>query len=133
MKLNLKDEPKEWRKSALLAAFGLALVSSMLRWRQALTSRVWLLVLAALGVAALAALLRPRWFRGYHRLSMRAGFAISQWLGRAALVLFFLLILTPVGLILRLAGKDPLQLQRPAKADTFWQAAKEASPLDRLF
>jgi hypothetical protein len=27
MNLNLKDEPREWRKSALLAALGLALIS----------------------------------------------------------------------------------------------------------
>ena len=133
MKLNRKDEPKEWRKSALLLAFGLALISSLLRWRHHLGQPAWLLVLAALGVVAMAALLQPRWFRGYHLLSMRAGFAISQFLGRVALTLFFLFIITPAGFLLRLAGKDPLQLQRPAKADTFWQTAKEASPLDRLF
>jgi hypothetical protein len=133
MKPNLKDEPKEWRKSALLAAFGLALVGSLLRWRHVLPNKAWLLVLAVLGVAAVAALLRPRWFRGYHRFSMRAGLAISQWLGRVALILFFLFILTPVGLVLRLAGKDPLQRQRPAKTDTFWQPAKNTSPLNQLF
>jgi hypothetical protein len=71
--------------------------------------------------------------RGYHLLSMRVGFAISQFLGRVALTLFFIFILTPVGLLLRLAGKDLLQLKRPAKADTFWQTAKNLSPLDRLF
>ena len=58
---------------------------------------------------------------------------LSQALGRVALILFFILILTPVGFILRLAGKDPLQLQRPANADTFWRTAKAPGPLDRLF
>jgi hypothetical protein len=133
MKLNLKDEPKEWRKSALLAALGLALVSSVLRWRQVLGNRIWLTVLALLALAAIAALLQPRWFRGYHRFSMRLGFALSLALGRMALILFFILILTPVGFILRLAGKDPLQLQRPANSDTFWRTAKAPGPLDRLF
>jgi hypothetical protein len=133
MKLNVKDEPKEWRKSALLAAFGLALVSSVLRWRHVLGNHAWLILLAVFVVAALAAWAQPRWFRGYHRFSMRLGFALSQFLGRCALVLFFILILTPVGLILRLVGKDPLQLKRPARADTFWQTARDASPLDRLF
>lgn len=133
MKLNLKDEPKEWRKSALLAALGLALVSSVLRWRHVLANGTWLAALATLAVVAVAALLQPRWFRGYHRFSMRLGFALSQFLGRVALVLFFIFILTPVGLILRLAGKDPLQLKRPANANTFWRPARDASPLDRLF
>jgi hypothetical protein len=133
MKLNLKDEPKEWRKSALLAALGLGLISSVLRWRHVLANRTWLMVLAVLLVMAVAALWRPRWFRGCHLLSMRVGFAISQLLGRVALTLFFIFILTPAGLALRLAGKDPLQLKRPPKADTFWRTAKNTSPLDRLF
>jgi hypothetical protein len=66
-------------------------------------------------------------------LSMRMGFVISQFLGRVFLILFFLFVLTPMGFVLRLAGKDPLQLKRPANADTFWQTAKDTSPLDRLF
>jgi len=133
MKLNLKDEPGHWRKSALLAAFGLMLISSLLRGRHVLTNKNWLTITAVLALVMLAAQLRPRWFRGYHLFSMRLGFAISQFIGRGLLVLFFLFILTPVGWILRLAGKDPLQLQRPTDAMTFWQPAKDASPLDRLF
>jgi hypothetical protein len=133
MKLNLKDEPKEWRKSALLAAFGLALIISVLRWRHVLANRTWLAVLAVLIIVAMTAILFPRWFRGYHLLSMRLGFAISQLLGKVMLALFFIFVLTPVGFILRLAGKDPLQLKRQPGADTFWQTAKEPGPLDRLF
>ena len=133
MKLNLKDEPRHWRKSALLAAFGLMLMSSLLRWRHVLTTPIWLAIVAGLAVVMLAALLRPQWFRGYHLFSMRLGFAISRIIGRVLLVLFFLFILTPVGWILRLAGKDPLQLKRPENATTFWQPTKDTSPMDRLF
>jgi hypothetical protein len=133
MKLNLKDEPKEWRKSALLAAFGLALLSSLLRWRHHIGQQTWLVILALLVAIAMAAMFKPRWFRGYHLFSMRVGFVISQFLGRMFLILFFLFVLTPVGFILRLAGKDPLQLKRPENTGTFWQTAKDASPLDRLF
>ena len=133
MKLNYKEDPKEWRKQALLAIVGLAAISSLLRWRRVLPQHLWLAVLVVLGITALGALLRPRWFRGYYRFSMRLGFVISQAMGFVALVLFFLFILTPVGFILRLAGKDPLQLKRRAEAATFWQPAKSDSPLDRLF
>jgi hypothetical protein len=133
MKLNLKDEPKEWRKSALLAALGLAVLSSILRWRHVLNGTTWLAAFAVSGLVAICALLQPRWFGGYHRISMRLGFAVSQLIGRVALAFFFIFILTPVGLILRLAGKDPLQLKRPHDAKTCWHQAKEGSPLDRLF
>ncbi len=46
---------------------------------------------------------------------MRLGFTVSQFLGRVLLTAFFICILTPMGWILRLAGKDPLQLRRPRK------------------
>jgi multisubunit Na+/H+ antiporter MnhG subunit len=133
MELNLKDEPKEWRKSALLAALGLALISSVLRWRHALGNGKWLSILSVLAVIAICAALQPRWFRGYHLFSMRAGFLVSRILGRILLMLFFLFILTPVGWILRITGKDSLQLKRLPDATTYWQPSKETSPLDRLF
>jgi hypothetical protein len=133
MKLNLKDEPKEWRKTALLSALGLALMSALLHWRGVLAGRIFFPALAALAVVAVAALLQSRWFRGYHRLSMRLGLVVSQCIGYVALSLFFIFILTPLGLGLRLLGKDPLQLKRPRGATTYWQPAKECSPLDRLF
>ena len=133
MKLNLKDEPKEWRKSALLLAFGLALIASLLRWRHHLAQQPWLVVLAVLVVIMVAAVFQPRWFRGYHLFSMRLGFAISRTLGKAFLFLFFIFIITPLGWILRLAGKDPLQLKPRANADTCWHPAKECGPLDRMF
>ena len=133
MNLNLKDEPREWRKSALLAAVGLALISSLLRWRQVLANRIWLAILAGLLLLAIAAVLQPRWFRGYHLFSMRLGLAISRVLGRVALILFFVFVVTPVGWVLRLAGKDPLQLKRPDDTETCWHLARDCSPLDRLF
>ena len=133
MKLNLKDEPKEWRKSALLLAFGLAVIISLLRWRHHLGRQTWLVALAVLGLAAIAAALKPRWFRGYHLFSMRLGFAVSRILGNALLMLLFVLVVTPLGWLLRLAGKDPLQLKRPPGADSYWHPARKSSSLDRLF
>jgi hypothetical protein len=133
MQLNLKDEPKEWRKTALLTVLGLALICSILRWRHIFGNRAWLTILSVLALIAVCAILQPRWFRGYHSFSMRLGFVVSRILGRILLTLFFLFILTPVGWTLRLMGKDLLQLKRPANAKSYWQPAKEESPLDRLF
>lgn len=133
MELNLKDESKEWRKSALLSVLGLALITSLLRWRHIFGNRAWLMILSVLALIAICAVLWPRCFRGYHLFSMRLGFGISRILGRILLILFFLFILTPFGWILRMMGKDLLQLKRPPNAATYWEPAKEQSPLDRLF
>ena len=133
MKLRLKEEPREWRKSALLSALGAALLSSVLRWRHVVTAGPWAVILAVLAVVALFACLRPRWFRGYYRLSARLGFWSSQLVAGVVLVLVFALLVTPLGLLFRLMGKDPLRLKRLRNADTYWQTSKETSPLDRSF
>lgn len=133
MKPDLNDHPAEWRKAGLLMAFGLALLSSVLRWRHVLPNPVWLAVLAALGCAAFCAWLRPRWFRGCHRASRRLGFLAALVIGWVALIVLFFFVLTPIGLLLRLAGKDPLQLKPRLGAATCWQPARDSGPLDRLF
>jgi len=133
MKLNFKEEPTVWRQQALLSALGLTLLVSVLRWRRVLPVNIWYAALAVLGVTALCALLKPRWYRGWYRLSLRLGFYSSQFIGRCVLGIFFIFILTPVGWVLRLMGKDPLQLKRPPNAATYWHSARDCNPLDRLF
>jgi hypothetical protein len=133
MTLKLKEEPKEWRKAAWMGALGLAVLSSLLRWRGVLSAKAWGSVLCLLAVLAVAAALRPRWFRGYYRFSARLGFGLSQVAGRAVLALFFFLILMPLGLALRALGKDPLRLRRPAGVESYWSEARRKTSLDRLF
>lgn len=133
MRLVLKEEPGEWRKSALLSALGLAVMSTLLRWRLVLPTQWWLAVLAALGLVAAAACVRPRWFRGFYRFSSRLGFEIAQFGGRVVLGLLFLAVVTPLGLVLRALGKDPLRLKRPPSAATCWTETKESSSLERMF
>lgn len=133
MKLNFKEDSKEWRKSALMSALALLILSSLLRWRKILPPDAWCVLLALLAIAAFSAVLQPRWFRGYYRLSLRLGFYSSQFIGRCVLSVLFILIVTPLGLMFRLAGKDPLQLKRSRNAATYWHQAKDCGPLDRLY
>jgi hypothetical protein len=133
MKVRLKEDPGEWRKSTWLSALGLALVCSILRWRRVLPTLPWAIALGALFLLALLAWVKPGWFRGFYRVSARAGFFLSQAIARVVLVIMFFLIFVPLGLARRLLGKDALRLKRPANASTYWQEARENSPLDRLF
>jgi Saxitoxin biosynthesis operon protein SxtJ len=133
MRLVFKEDPKAWRKQALLTLLGLGVITALLTWRHRLTPPVCGAVLAALALAAIGALIRPRWFRGYYRLSMRLGFYFSQCLGYIVLAMLFVLVVTPLGFVMRLAGKDPLQIRRPRDASTYWSPGKEFGPLDRMF
>lgn len=131
--MKLKEDPKEWRKAALLSALGLSILSTVLCWRHVLPKPSWMAIIAALAVLGASALLRPQLFRGYYRGSSRIGFAISQFVGRMILLFLFFIVLTPMGLALRIAGKDLLRL-KPRRGDaSYWTPSKESSPLDRLF
>jgi hypothetical protein len=133
MKLIFKEDPKEWRKSVLLPALALAIVASLLHWRKHLPENYWYAVLIVFAILALCAVLQPRWFRGWYRLSLWLGFYSSQFVGRCVLLVFFIFILTPFGWILRRLGKDPLQQKRPPNAASYWQNSKTSSSLDQLF
>ena len=133
MRLKLKEDPKEWRKATMFSALGLGIFSTLLWWRRILPVAGWRAVLILLAVVALAALLWPQWFRGYYRFSSRLGFSISWFVGRIILSVLFFLIVTPLGLWLRLMNKDLLKLKRSPDATTYWSPARQTSPLDRLF
>ena len=133
MKLRFKEDPREWRKSVLLTVVGLALLSSLLRWRRVLSGTTWLIGLVLLAVIAGLAFLAPRCFRGYYRVSMRLGFALSQVVARIVLFLVFLFLVTPLGILFRVAGKDLLRLKRRKDTNSYWTPARETSPLDRSF
>ena len=133
MQLKLKEDPKEWRKAAWMSALGLAMLSSLLRWRRVLPVAAWGAVLGLLAVLAVAAALQPRWFRGYYRFSARLGFGLSQVAGNAVLALLFIIVVTPLGLAMRMLGKDPLRLRRPKGAESHWTEVRRKTSLDRLF
>ena len=57
------------------------------------------------------------------------GFCITSLL----LIVVFYLVITPVGLILRLLGKDPLERRRDPNAKTYWKDAEKPVDAERYF
>jgi hypothetical protein len=133
MNIRYKEDPGAWRKSTLLTVLGLAVLSAVLRWRHVLTARRWSEALAVLAGIAVVTWFRPQWFRSYYRFSTWAGFWSSQWVARLLLVLLFVLIITPIGILMRILGKDSLDLKRSSQSTSYWRQAKQGGSLDRLF
>lgn len=131
MKLKFKENPKEWRNFTISLTIVLSIIALLLQRRGWLPGPYGAVVLAGLAVITLSAA-RPRWFRGVYRGGMTVGFYIGQVVGTVLLTLMFLFLVTPLGWLLRLLGKDLLQLKRPAR-DTFWHTAKTNDHLDRMF
>ncbi|MBX9635105.1 MAG: hypothetical protein K2X44_09005 [Magnetospirillum sp.] len=80
--------------------------------------RLW-----ALGGAAaflLAALVVPRMLRPLNLLWFKFGQLLHHIVTPVVMGLLFFLTVTPVGLLMRATGKDPMRLKRDPKAVSYW-------------
>jgi len=80
-------------------------------------------------VFALVALVKPALLARLNRLWVTLG----VWLGRAvspiALGVLFYGVLTPLGAVMRLTGKDPLRLKLDSRADSYWIPREAPGPV----
>ena len=104
------------KSTALVGGVLLALAG----WNAYRDRPTWYLPLAgAGGLLLLIALAWPAGARGFHAGWMRLA-AVLGWINsRIILSVFFFLILTPVGLIGRLFGRDPLD-RRGNRRESYW-------------
>jgi len=88
-------------------------------------------MLLLLGLVAPAHLSVP------HRLWLRLGTALARVVNPVVLALLFLLVITPLALVMRLVGKRPLRLKPDPRVATYWidrePAAGAASDMRRQF
>jgi hypothetical protein len=80
--------------------------------------RVWLLGAGALMAAATIA--RPQVLAAPNRAWTKLGLALGRIVSPVAMGVLYFLVITPFGVAMRLAGKDPLRLKREAGARTYW-------------
>jgi len=79
--------------------------------------RQWMLALAV--VLILPALVAPRVLAPAHRVWMALGAALGWVNTRLVLGLIFFGLITPMGLVLRLTGRDPMQRALDPNATTY--------------
>lgn len=131
--LRLKEKPSEWIK--FTAVIGLVpIIILLLLWWRGLISVHWPVIasIAAIGLVLLA-VARPYWFRGFYRGGMTVSFHIGQVIGSILLTLFFFLMVTPMGWILRLLGKDLLNIRGTPKSASHWSPSSCSREFDRMF
>jgi hypothetical protein len=131
--LRLKEKPIEWIKFTAVMGLAVNVVAWLLWWRGQLGLALPTATAVVAVVATLTAMIRPRWFRGFYRGGMTVSFHIGQVIGKVLLTLFFFLLVTPMGLLLRLLGKDLLRLQRKPGETSGWHPARNSRDFDRMF
>ena len=79
---------------------------------------VWsLIVAAAFGAVSAVA---PGLLAPLNRLWTRFGLLLHKIVSPIVLGIMFFLVITPMGLVMRLFGKDPLRLRIDRSASTYW-------------
>ena len=80
--------------------------------------RVWALAVSA-AIAAVT-LLRPAVLHSANRLWTRFGLLLNKIISPVVTSLLFYLVVTPIGLLMRLFGQDPLRLRFDRQSVSYW-------------
>ncbi len=130
--LRLKEDPREWRTFSLSLAGAMTLFGVLLGWRKGWGSGLAAWLVAALVLAVLAVVV-PTSVRPVYRVGMRVGFFLGRIVGAVLLTVAYFLVVAPLGVLLRITGRDLLRLKRDPSATSYWEPARKPGPLDRMF
>ena len=88
--------------------------------------RIWALAIA--GAFLLVACFRPTLLRPLNRLWMRFGLLLHRVVNPLIMGLIFYTTVTPIGLVMRVLGKDPLGLRFSKEQKSYWIARQPPGP-----
>jgi len=113
----MKADAKGLRKFAIVLFFAFEISGLLIFWRRGDAG----LVLCGIGLAfLLCGLASPKLlfypYKGWMRLSLILGFLMNHLI----LLLMYYLIVTPIGIVMRMLGKDFLGKRFDKKGKTYW-------------
>ncbi len=130
--INWNPSARQLRQFALLLAALLIGVASWLYWKSPASG--WVAVaLSAAGVAGGIGLLCPRLMRIVYVAWMAAVFPIGWTVSHVLLAAIYYLVITPIGVIMRVCRYDPLQRRFDRNAKTYWKRREEQNDTKRYF
>ncbi|MDD2714864.1 MAG: SxtJ family membrane protein [Candidatus Wallbacteria bacterium] len=121
--LSLDNSIESLRNFSLLIGCGLMIVSGLLFFRHHQAIAIVTQSLSML--VMLCGLLAPLSLTGIHQAWMTVSLAAGWLISRLILTLIFFLVVTPLGIIARFTGRDPLSLKRDLKASSYWIEKKD--------
>ena len=135
--INWRPSPRELRTFGKVVALGFPVFAALLGASARLRSHVWPVWMLWLGAAGLAAgllcVFAPRIARPFYLVWMALGCCVGLVVSNVVLAAIYFLVVTPVGLALRLAGRDPLRRAFERERQTYWDDAEKAGDAERYF
>lgn len=99
-------------------------------WRGG-TAYPWIFALAAL--TAVVTLARPLWLSPLKRAWMKLGELLHRVISPVVLGVIFFGVFTPIGWVMRLAGRDAMARRFDPNAPTYWVRRDPPGPADDSF
>ena len=130
--LNLKPSERQLKQFGVAFLVAGLVVGGVLWWRIGpnLASKIlW----AAGPVAALVGLLVPKALKPVFIALTLLAFPIGLVIGNIAMALTYYLIVTPIGLVFRLVGRDPLHRKLDREVASYWIERPPQVPEERYF
>lgn len=85
------------------------------------------------GVSILVALARPAWLRWLYVGLMLVTWPLGWVLSHVVLAVLYYGVITPVGLVLRALGKDPLRKRGSSEVPSYWRPRRPPADMERYF
>lgn len=130
----IDTSPKELRKFGVLFAIVFLALAALSAYKG---SGAWPWLIGTAAFFLFTGFLVPFILRPIYIGWMKFAFVLGWFNTRLILGIFFYLILTPVGLIMRLFGRDPLHRKIEKKATSYWvkreQVEFKRESYERLF
>ena len=123
--INWRPDAKELRKFGITVLIGFAIIGTIIFFTaKTPVSAYWLWGIGAVfGISGLTGtvIALPFYFAW-----MGIAFVIGNIMSRIIMVLVYFLVVTPIGLLMRMTGRDRLRLKK-TKEDSYWTDASHSS------
>jgi hypothetical protein len=125
------------KKFALSLIIGFPVIAAVFALGTRLASHTWKPFFLWLGLIGLAVgivlWLVPQIARPFYMVWYFLGCCMGLVVGNVLFAAFYYLLLTPMGLVMRLAGRDPLQKKLDRTTPTYWRDAEKVVDLKRYY
>ena len=132
IELNLRPASRELRWFGVIVLACFLTIGALVLWRTGSPRPAGILWAIGAGVCALYYLIEPLRVPVY-RLWMLLVFPIGGTVSHLVLALIYFLLITPIGVIMRLFGRDPMHRRWQPEATTYWIDRERASDLAGYF
>ena len=133
IEINWNPSKKVLRDFGIIALVATIILSILLFFLKHVAIQ-WLSIIVGFGIFIfLSSLLSLKLTKIIYLSMVLATFPIGFVVSHVILSIFYFLIITPVGLVFRLAGKDPLHRKFDYAAKSYWLKRQSPDKLDRYF